>query len=196
MAQKSNNKSQRSVAHFFVKTKLKETFINSFSQSNRNSEETSVLQNTNRSIYIDCLDEEISTIENNNCATDTVDESSSSAIYDQSCDEFSSSLDAVGVGRRNSMISNQISDKSSNSSDADAERRSSSVISNYVCDNRECLELKAKYDKLKQAYAKSLTVSVSNMEKIHKYEKEVEELKTLKETVSNFLKMVVFVYFH
>lgn len=181
MAGKPNNQLQRSVVDFFVKTKSKETFSNSLSQSNENSESTPVLQNTiHRSFYLDCLDEEFSTIENNNSALDMFNESSNSVIYDQSCDEFSGSTNAENERRSNSVVSKQLNDESSNGTDA----VSLEVVSNYICDNRECLELKAKYDKLKQAYAKSLTVNLSNTEKVHEYEKEIENLKILKETVS------------
>lgn len=77
-----------------------------------------------------------------------------------------------------------VPDESSNSSYTVTEILSSSVLG---CHNPECIELKSKYNKLKQAYAKSLTVNVLNIEKIQKYELEAEEREKLTEKVSCIL---------
>lgn len=163
---------QLSVADFFSKKKSKKK-LNTNLQNNQN-------------IYMESLDEEIERIESNDLslsASNSVDErQNNSVIYDHNYDASSNNLNTVVEIQSNLELLSQLCDESS--SGTVEYGGSNLVICNNVCDNKECIEIKAKYAKIKQAYAKSLTINVSNIEKIHKQETEIAEMKSLNETVS------------
>lgn len=62
--------------------------------------------------------------------------------------------------------------------------QSNAPISNKKCNNKECIEIRLKYNKLKQAYTRSLTANIANTEKILKYESEAKEREGYTQKVS------------